>query len=472
MTPNTGDPIRIAIIGGGFCGILTAIHLLQDQEQHLHIHIFNIGKPIACGVAYHPHTPGLLLNVPNGNMSAFPDKPRHFLQWLMAKDSVPETEAEKLAAGFSPRSVYGAYLGQLWRDELDKQGYNKRIWVYNDQVTNIIEDGRRVLVCTGRYPQVIADIAILATGNDQPAFPAGFHPALKTDPRYFGDPWNAGAVENPDAAGDVLVVGNGLTMVDTVLGLTANNCDSVIHSVSPHGYRLKPWKDAREPYCAETDILDNTSHLGELVSIINKHRKLADKYGQSIYPVIDSLRPKIQSLWLSFSMEEKQRFLKMLSAFWDRVRHRLPTAMHQLIEEMRTDRKVVTHKGRVSSAVPADGGIEVVIAGDDGDTSLCVQRIINCTGPETNILRSGNELLQTLAKNGVICPGPFNLGINTDPDGCVIDAEGRRKPNLFVAGGNLKGILWESTAVPELRHQAKKIALYILSELKESLVGC
>ena len=96
---------------------------------------------------------------------------------------------------------------------------------------------------------------------------------------------------------------------------------------------------------------------------------------------------------------------------------------------------------------------------------LTVQRIINCTGPETNITRSANELLSTLAHKGTICPGPFNLGINTDPDGCIISADGRRKLNMFVVGGNLKGILWESTAVPELRHQAKKMALHILSEI-------
>jgi len=471
MMSKTDDPLRIAIIGGGFCGILTAIHLLQDPEQHLHIHIFNTGKPIGCGVAYDPHTPGLLLNVPNGNMSAFPDKPRHFVQWLMKKNGVPEDEADLLATAFSPRSLYGQYLGQLWGDELDKQGYNKRIWVYNGLVTNILDHDRQVLVCTDKYPQVAADIAVLATGNDQPAFPTAFDDDIKTDPRYFGDPWKPGCVKNLHPGDDVLVVGNGLTMVDTVLGLAANGRTGVIHSVSPHGYRLKPWRDAYDPYRANAGILDNTADLAGLVGLINKHRKLADKYGLSIYPVIDSLRPKIQSLWLSFSMAEKYLFLKKLSAFWDRVRHRLPTAMHQRMETMRADEKVQTHKGVIVSAVPKDKGIEVVIGTDSGEKRLLVQRIINCTGPETNIMRSGNQLLQTLAKNGVICPGPFNLGINTEPDGCVIDAKGRRKPNLFVVGGNLKGILWESTAVPELRQQAEIIATYILQELKQNLVS-
>lgn len=464
-----GEPIKIAIIGGGFCGILTAINLLQDPEQYLHIHIFNTGKPIACGVAYDPHTDGLLLNVPNGNMSAFPDRPGHFLEWLMERSQAPESEREKLKVEFSPRKVYGQYLSQLWRDELDKQGYNKRIWVYNDRATDIIEKDGKLHICTNNYPEVIAEIAILATGNDQPNFASGLDASLQDDPRYFGDPWKQNCIQNFEPEGDILVIGNGLTMVDTVIGLLENGCRQTIHTISPHGYRLKPWKDEKEPYVSEAGILDNTSQLTELVSIINKHRKLADKYGQSIYPVIDSLRPKIQTLWLSFSNDEKYQFIKKLSAFWDRVRHRLPTQMHNIIEGMREEGKLVTHKGAVVSAIQAGDKIKAVIKSGEDLKHLSVQRIINCTGPESNITRSGNQLLSTLAKNGVICPAPFNLGINTDPDGCIITANGERKPNIFVVGGNLKGILWESTAVPELRHQAKKMALYILSELKKNI---
>ena len=399
------------------------------------------------------------------NMGAFPDKPGHFLQWLVEMNNIPETEKEKLAVEFSPRKFYGQYLSQLWRDELDKQGYNKRIWVYNDKAVDIVENNDQLQIIATKYPAITANMVILATGNDLPNFVSGLDGALKTNSRYFGDPWKNGCIENIEDENDILIIGNGLTMVDTVLGLLENGCKQTIHTISPHGYRLKPWRDAKEPYVSETGILDNTSDLTGLVGIINKHRKLADKYGQSIYPVIDSLRPRIQTLWQSFTMDEKCQFLKKLSAFWDRVRHRLPTQMHHIIEQMRADQKLVTHKGAVVSAKAKGDKIEVLMNSDGIARQLTVQRIINCTGPETNITRSANELLRTLAQKGTICPGPFNLGINTDPDGCIITADGVRKPNMFVVGGNLKGILWESTAVPELRHQAKKMALHILSEI-------
>jgi uncharacterized NAD(P)/FAD-binding protein YdhS len=72
-----------------------------------------------------------------------------------------------------------------------------------------------------------------------------------------------------------------------------------------------------------------------------------------------------------------------------------------------------------------------------------------------------------MAQAGMITPGPFDLGINTYPDDCsVIKASGERLTNLFVIGSNLKGMLWESTAVPELRVQAQKLATHIIHQAR------
>jgi hypothetical protein len=38
---------------------------------------------------------------------------------------------------------------------------------------------------------------------------------------------------------------------------------------------------------------------------------------------------------------------------------------------------------------------------------------------------------------------------------------------MFTLGGNLKGMLWESTAVPDLRIQTRRLALHISAVIKE-----
>ncbi len=57
----------------------------------------------------------------------------------------------------------------------------------------------------------------------------------------------------------------------------------------------------------------------------------------------------------------------------------------------------------------------------------------------------------------------LKLGIKTDATTFqLVNSEGKNHSNLFTLGSNLKGELWESTAVNELRVQAEKLAENIL----------
>jgi uncharacterized NAD(P)/FAD-binding protein YdhS len=70
-----------------------------------------------------------------------------------------------------------------------------------------------------------------------------------------------------------------------------------------------------------------------------------------------------------------------------------------------------------------------------------------------------------LLKRGFIAPDELKLGMNALPDGTIIQKDGSISPYLFTLGTNLKGILWESTAVPELRVQAKQLAEEVIRQL-------
>ncbi len=55
------------------------------------------------------------------------------------------------------------------------------------------------------------------------------------------------------------------------------------------------------------------------------------------------------------------------------------------------------------------------------------------------------------------------MGIDATPDGKTIDCDGVISDKILTAGTALKGILWESTAMPEIRAQANKLALSLLN---------
>ena len=84
--------------------------------------------------------------------------------------------------------------------------------------------------------------------------------------------------------------------------------------------------------------------------------------------------------------------------------------------------------------------------------------MINCTGPDTDLARVRDPLVVSLRDAGVIRPDELGLGLDTDREGRVVAADGRADELLTLVGPLRKGGLWEHTAVPELRVEAKKVA--------------
>jgi uncharacterized NAD(P)/FAD-binding protein YdhS len=54
------------------------------------------------------------------------------------------------------------------------------------------------------------------------------------------------------------------------------------------------------------------------------------------------------------------------------------------------------------------------------------------------------------------------LGLLATPQGCLRHADGHW-PHLFTLGSLLRGTLWECTALPEIRQQARIIANHLLA---------
>jgi uncharacterized NAD(P)/FAD-binding protein YdhS len=111
-------PKHIAIVGGGFSGVMTAVNLARLSKRPLQVTVINCRRPAGRGVACGTRRPEHLLNVAARNMSAFRDEPDHFLRWLRTRcefDTVPEIE---LRERFIPRMIYGDYLRSIMHHHL------------------------------------------------------------------------------------------------------------------------------------------------------------------------------------------------------------------------------------------------------------------------------------------------------------------------------------------------------------------
>ena len=78
---------------------------------------------------------------------------------------------------------------------------------------------------------------------------------------------------------------------------------------------------------------------------------------------------------------------------------------------------------------------------------------------------SGLEVLQWLRSRDLHVPTALVTGFWADADFSAIDRDGQKSPLLLAMGPLLKGSLWETTAVPELRGQALRIAQRLVDEL-------
>jgi uncharacterized NAD(P)/FAD-binding protein YdhS len=96
--------------------------------------------------------------------------------------------------------------------------------------------------------------------------------------------------------------------------------------------------------------------------------------------------------------------------------------------------------------------------GGESSEDILADRIVNCTGPQVDLDRSNEPLLQNLRATGLIAPDPMRLGIATDAVSRAIDVTGRASDQLYALGPLTKGTFWEIVAVPDIREQAWTLA--------------
>src|SRR5262249_33518016 len=89
--------------------------------------------------------------------------------------------------------------------------------------------------------------------------------------------------------------------------------------------------------------------------------------------------------------------------------------------------------------------------------------LINCIGSETNFSKIDSPLVQSLMSRGLIRNDDLSMGLDATADGAIIGSDNQPSQNLHTLGTALKGILWESTAIPEIRVQAHNLSLKLLA---------
>jgi len=456
----------IAVIGGGFSGTMAAVNLARLSDKPLRVVLINDRHPLGRGVAYGTKRFEHLLNVAARNMSAVPDQPDHFLDWLRTRVEYADLPDPQLRETFVPRAVYGDYLRALLLNYLRPidDHHPAAIEVIEDEVVDILtEHAGRAHVMLRGGERLEVDRVLLATGNQPPA-PLGNAEEPFEHPAYCADPWGDWSRELPESGEDVIVLGTGLTMVDVFLTLKELKWQGRIIAVSRNG--MIPQSHFRGiEYPDFLPANPESVGLQALVDLLEQHCRQIRRLGENPAIVIDRLRPHTQRIWQHLTCAEKQEFLSQYAARWNVVRHRIAQPIHQRMTESLIDQQLRIVRGNVTGLSAAGQRVQVSVTSAAGEQStLEAGFVINCTGPHPAFSESPVPLFQNLMQRDLIQVDEMDMGIQVGANFAVLDAQGRNSEFLFAIGPLMKGSLWETTAVPELRGQAMRVAEVLVEE--------
>ncbi|HEU5149372.1 MAG TPA: FAD/NAD(P)-binding protein [Iamia sp.] len=441
------DQVDIAIVGAGAAGTLLA-DALRRCRSGATVAVIGAGHPPGRGVAYSTTDEQHRMNVPVKRLSVDADGSDHLARWSGADPSE-----------YIPRATYGAYLAE----QLAASGAD----VIDARVTTLhpppragdrmrreaVGSDRQLRVGLGDGRVVRAGQVVLATGP-----PPGPGPvALPDHPRVLADPWAPELAERAGAAGDVLVLGTGLTMVD--VALTATAAGASVTALSRHG-----WVPRAHPVHREEPIEPFPLPPGPLTAA--RVRRMVVVQGRTEpagWPAaMDAARDRADDLWARLPEAEQAKLLRRGLSAWTVHRHRMAPAVAERFSSLARRGLIRVERGTIASVTADDGGVDVRTR--DGRCRRA-GLVVSCTGPSADVGRTTDPLLRHLLDTGIAALGPHRLGLAVDPCGRVRGPDGEVVPGLFTLGLLRKGTLFETTAVPEIRAQAQALAPLLSREV-------
>lgn len=438
-----GQPLRVIVVGGGASGGLLAMQLLDRASPGTEIVVVEPRAALGGGIAYSATRPWHRINVPARTMSARPDDPDGFTRGVGVEPN-----------DFTARWRWGRYLaGEIEWAAGASAGSLLHLRAMADRLVDRgptaapavrLEDGRTLE----------GDAVVLATGNALPRVPSWLAP-IGSDPRVVVDAWAPDALEAVADGGRVLVVGTGHTAADVIETVLRTLPSARVMALSRHGELPRAHLDP-PPVRPPVPVFDVATFLRFADPIADARAAIA-AYPGGWRQGLDSLRPLHEALWLAMDDPLRARFLA-LRREWEVHRSRLPAEVERDLLAWVAEGRLELRAMDVSAAAADADGISV--ESTDG-SMLRADHLILAAGPDED--PAATPLLAAGIEDGLLAPGPFRLGIDADPTSLrARDASGSVDRPVFAIGPILRGVLWETIAVPEIRVQAARLAERIL----------
>lgn len=425
-SPNP-DIFDLALIGGGYSSLAVIANLAKLGYAGKICVIADEGFE-TFGPAYATPHDEHLLNVRARSMSLYADAPDHFYQHIACD---PES--------YVPRKVYGQYLAHIAR-ETCRQLHPA---IIKDVATSVDRTGDTFKIGYDKN-HILTRRVVIAAGNRLLCQGSVKH--------LVENAWQFDYSQLNGKTEDVLIIGSGLTALDTILSLHKADFRGKITCISGNGHlplaHPHPFHQAKIPVVDATPF--KNLRLSGLMRQLRAHAKTVD------WPyAIDSLRAHTADIWRSLTPEDQKRFLRKYLWLWNMHRHRYAPHLKNLIDMLKTEGRLVLRRGKVGNIRNAgDNAVAVDVRSPYAEiTGEVYAKAFKCIGPSYRL--ADQPLLSSLVEKNLATAHPNGYGI-------TVDGDFKASQNIWALGPPLLGMLLETIAVPDLRHQAAQVARSII----------
>ncbi|QNK01818.1 FAD/NAD(P)-binding protein [Dyella telluris] len=445
----------IAVIGGGAAGAAAFGELLSRFDGgtvHWIVGQHAPGRGVAYGTSDDQH----LLNVRASAMGVFQEHAEDFIQHAARQlGQVKGTD-------FLPRRLFGDFIQAQVGARIDaarRAGRSFRIHPQSArEVVSRGPGGYAVRVGADRWLEV--GEVVLAVGALAQRPLRSVSTTALAGGAYELDPWRLD--RHPQSPRRVMVIGTGLTAVDTLLSAAIRWPHAELVAVSRHG--LLPFTHAALPLTpyARQEELNRALLASEGTAAMFRHVRAAmsDAGDAEWRSIIDGMRPVNAQLWQQLSHPRRRQFLRHARWVWEAARHRMAPATGEAIYQLQEEGRLQVLAARV---LDVDGTAPLQVTLRERSTQLVsaleADLVIQATGLDTAVAYGAHDLLSQLLRDGLAVADPLQLGVLARPDGQLTDGEGKPVPGLHAIGSLLRGNLWECTAMPEIRVAAHRLAV-------------
>ncbi|NTG04874.1 hypothetical protein G6L08_34240 [Agrobacterium rhizogenes] len=424
------DLAKVAIVGRGFTGIMTAIALFKGIERPFHLVMFDPRPRIDIGEAVSQFSSTVLTSRVR-DLSVEPGIPDDFREWLETDEghhSQPVSDGMSLDDSFVPGEKFRPYVYDRFSEGLARRP-DVVVQFLSESVTSI-----------DRHPQ--GGLSVVFGARQQKQFDAVF---LATG---YGirDPSNEAAARS--VGRNVIIIGGGIQAVDKALTLLKEGKVSHVDLISESGFLPQSHTRVAVGSLFTDQPIPRT--LRGAFRFLRQAAMRADADGLGWQGIMNGFRSHARELWEGLAPEERRRFKRHVQAIYESHRNRLPPEHYRTLHDAIESGAITVRKGRVER-IATNG---VLLSTSVGLEVLPGDSTIDCRFRPSGI---DSPLIGSLFSSGLAESDELGVGVIVDGCGQTRNAKTNCR-GLFAMGSLGLGSIPDIDLVPQIVLQSHAAA--------------